>query len=110
MMPPSPIETDRGSPLAVALADCRSVAWSVFLFSAVINILMLAGPLYMLQVYDRVLVSGSVPTLVALSVFLVGAYGFQGILDLVRSRLVSRAALDPASRDIARGAPLAVSS
>ena len=53
---------------------------------------MLAGPLYMLQVYDRVLASRSVPTLVALTVFLVGAYVFQGVLDLVRSRVVVRVA------------------
>src|SRR5262245_6212121 len=53
---------------------------------------MLAGPLYMLQIYDRVLSSHSVPTLIALSVFLVGAYGFQAVLDLVRSRVVVRAA------------------
>ena len=53
---------------------------------------MLAGPLYMLPVYDRVLASRNVPTLVALTVFLVGAYAFQGILDLIRSRIVVRAA------------------
>ncbi|MBA3904712.1 MAG: type I secretion system permease/ATPase, partial [Rhodocyclaceae bacterium] len=61
------------------------------LFSGVVNLLMLAGPLYMLQVYDRVLVSQSVPTLIALSILLVGAYAFQGLLDLIRSRVVVRA-------------------
>ena len=75
-----------------ALKDCRQAFWSVALFSAVVNMLMLAGPLYMLQIYDRVLSSRSVPTLVALSVFLVGAYLFQGALDIVRSRIVVRAA------------------
>jgi ATP-binding cassette, subfamily C, type I secretion system permease/ATPase len=53
---------------------------------------MLAGPLYMLQIYDRVLSSRSIPTLVVLSIFLVGAYGFQGVLDLIRSRIIVRAA------------------
>lgn len=62
------------------------------LFSAVVNLLMLAGPIYMLQVYDRVLASRSLSTLVALTVFLVGAYAFQGILDLIRARIVVRAA------------------
>ena len=62
------------------------------LFSAIVNLLMLAGPIYMLQVYDRVLASRNVPTLVALTVFLVGAYAFQGILDLIRSRIVVRGA------------------
>ena len=80
------------SPLAAALADCRRAFWGVALFSAIVNLLMLAGPIYMLQVYDRVLASRNVPTLVALTVFLVGAYAFQGILDLIRSRIVVRGA------------------
>ena len=62
------------------------------MFSGVVNVLMLAGPLYMLQIYDRVLASRSVPTLIALTVFLVGAYAFQGALDVIRSRVVVRAA------------------
>src|ERR671935_2524711 len=78
--------------VAAALRDCRRAFASVSLFSGVVNLLMLAGPLYMLQVYDRVLSSRSVPTLVALSIFLVGAYAFQGALDLIRSRVVVRAA------------------
>jgi ATP-binding cassette subfamily C protein PrsD len=58
--------------VAAALRDCRQASWSVALFSGLVNLLMLAGPLYMLRVYDRVLSSHSVPTLVALTVFLVG--------------------------------------
>jgi ATP-binding cassette subfamily C protein len=77
--------------LAAALRECRQAFWSVGLFSGVVNVLMLAGPLYMLQIYDRVLTSRSVPTLIALSVFLVGAYAFQATLDLIRSRVVVRA-------------------
>jgi len=68
------------------------VFWGVVIFSAVFNILMLAGPLYMLQVYDRVLASRSVPTLIGLTALLVFAYAFQAILDLLRSRVVVRAA------------------
>jgi ATP-binding cassette subfamily C protein len=78
--------------VAAALADCRKAFWSVALFSAVVNLLMLAGPIYMLQIYDRVLASRSVPTLIALSVFLVGAFAFQGLLDVIRSRVIVRAA------------------
>jgi PrtD family type I secretion system ABC transporter len=78
--------------VAKALGDCRRAFWSVALFSGAVNLLMLAGPLYMLQVYDRVLASRSVPTLVALTVFLIGAYGFQAIFDLIRTRIVVRAA------------------
>src|SRR5882757_8771661 len=79
--------------LAAALGECKRTFGSVALFSGVVNLLMLAGPLYMLQVYDRVLSSRSVPTLVALSIFLVGAYAFQGVLDLIRSRIVVRSAM-----------------
>ncbi len=78
--------------VAAALKECRQAFTSVAIFSGVANMIMLAGPLYMLQVYDRVLASRSVPTLVALSLFLVIAYAFQGGLDVVRSRLVVRIA------------------
>jgi ATP-binding cassette subfamily C protein len=78
--------------VAAALKDSRRAFWSVAVFSGAVNLLMLAGPLYMLQIYDRVLASRSVPTLVALSVLLVGAYMFQGVLDIVRGRIVVRAA------------------
>jgi ATP-binding cassette subfamily C protein len=78
--------------LVAALRDCRHAFVGVAVFSGMVNLLMLAGPLYMLQIYDRVLTSRSVPTLVALSVFLVGAYGFQGILDFIRTRVVGRSA------------------
>ena len=78
--------------VAAALRDCRQAFWNVAFFSGLVNLLMLAGPLYMLQIYDRVLSSHSVPTLVALTVFVVGAYAFQGGLDLIRSRVVVRAA------------------
>src|SRR3569832_506722 len=57
-----------------------------------VNLLMLAGPLYMLQVYDRVLTSKSIPTLVALSAFLIFAYGFQGAFEVIRSSLTVRIA------------------
>lgn len=78
--------------VSAALRDCRRAFWSVALFSGVVNILMLAGPLYMLQIYDRVLSSRSVPTLIALTIFLVGALAFQGLLDMIRARIVVRAA------------------
>ena len=78
--------------LAAALRDCRRAFFGVAVFSGMVNLLMLAGPLYMLQIYDRVLTSRSVPTLIALSVFLVGAYGFQGALDFIRTRVVGRSA------------------
>jgi PrtD family type I secretion system ABC transporter len=57
-----------------------------------INILMLTGPLFMLQVFDRVLSSGSVPTLLALTLLVVVLYALYGFLEFVRSRVVARVA------------------
>src|SRR5262245_42372994 len=78
--------------VAAAFRECRRALAGVALLSGIANLLMLAGPLYMLQVYDRVLTSRSVPTLVALSMLLVGVYVFQGMFDSIRSRLVVRTA------------------
>jgi len=78
--------------IAAAFKDCRRAFWSVALFSATVNMLMFAGPLYMLQVYDRVLASHSVPTLIALSALLCGAFALQAVMDLIRSRVVTRSA------------------
>lgn len=60
------------------------------LFSALINLLMLTGSVYMLQVYDRVLPSGSVPTLLGLFAVVVVLYALLGVYDLLRQRLLSR--------------------
>lgn len=55
-----------------------------------VNILMLTGPLFMMQVYDRVLASGSVPTLIALIVIVTAAYAYYGFLEYVRARILVR--------------------
>ena len=60
------------------------------LLSLATNLLVLTGPLFMLQVYDRVLASRSVPTLVALFVLVAGTYAFLALLDLLRSRMAFR--------------------
>jgi PrtD family type I secretion system ABC transporter len=78
------------SELAEALRRCRHAFIGVGLVSGLINILMLTGPLFMLQVYDRVLPSHSVPTLIGLAVLTVGLFSFQGILDACRSRILLR--------------------
>ncbi|UXN58110.1 type I secretion system permease/ATPase [Phyllobacterium zundukense] len=62
----------------------------VALLSGTTNILMLTGPLFMMQVYDRVLASRSVPTLVALSILAIGLYAFIGLLEIIRSRILAR--------------------
>jgi PrtD family type I secretion system ABC transporter len=63
---------------------------SIFLFSCVVNILMLTGPLFMLQIYDRVLTSGSVPTLLALTAIVVLLYAYYGFLEYIRGRIMVR--------------------
>ncbi|HSF63566.1 MAG TPA: type I secretion system permease/ATPase, partial [Paracoccaceae bacterium] len=62
-----------------------------FLFGVVVNVLMLTGPLYMLQVYDRVLAARSVETLVALSLIAGMAFLAMGVTDHVRGRILARA-------------------
>ena len=79
------------NPYRVAKAKLRRTFVFVGLFSAAINLLMLTGPVYMLQVYDRVLSSGSVATLQGLFVIVVILYSFLGIYDFLRARLLSRA-------------------
>ncbi|WP_119462593.1 type I secretion system permease/ATPase [Rhodospirillaceae bacterium SYSU D60014] len=78
------------SVVAAALRSCRGAFLGIGLFSGMINILMLTGPLFMLQVYDRVLASRSVPTLVVLLGLVAVLYAFQGALDFIRSRLLLR--------------------
>ncbi len=76
--------------LSAVRAESRRLYWAVGLFSVFVNLLMLTGPLYMLQVYDRVLGSRSVETLVALSLLVLFLYGSMGILDHARGRVAAR--------------------
>lgn len=59
-------------------------------FSVFVNLLMLTGPLYMLQVYDRVLGSRSEATLIALTLLMTGLYAIMGVLDHARARVAAR--------------------
>ncbi|MGF1619234.1 MAG: hypothetical protein ACFCUR_01320 [Rhodomicrobiaceae bacterium] len=72
------------------LASMRSAIVGIAAFSGVINLLALTGSLFMLQIYDRVLPSQSVPTLIALTAIVAGLFLFQGGLDIIRSRLLVR--------------------
>lgn len=63
---------------------------AIGVFSFFVNLLMLTGPMFMLQVYDRVLGSRSEETLVALLVLVAGLYFLMGILDYVRGRVAAR--------------------
>ena len=73
-----------------ALKSCRGVFVCLGVFSGVINVLMLTGSFFMLQVYDRVLPSQSVPTLVGLAVLATALYVLQGTLELIRNRVSVR--------------------
>lgn len=70
--------------------ESRSLYWMVAIFSFFVNLLMLTGPLYMLNIYDRVLSSRSFETLIALSVLVAFLYAMMGILDFVRGRIMGR--------------------
>ena len=72
-----------------ALQACRRHIGFVLLFSAVLNLLYLAPSIYMLQVYDRVLTSGGILTLIYLSLVLVAALGTLAFLDGSRVRLLA---------------------
>jgi ATP-binding cassette, subfamily C, type I secretion system permease/ATPase len=85
-------EQARRSGLSTAFRTCRAALANAALFSCIINLLMLAGPLFMLQVYDRVLASKSVPTLVVLTMLVGGLFVFLGLFDIIRSRIAVRAA------------------
>jgi ATP-binding cassette subfamily C protein EexD len=76
--------------LEAVLHNCRSSFFSVGLFSMFINLLMLVPAFYMLQVYDRVVTSGSVPTLVMLTLVMLLLMITMGGLEWVRSRIMVR--------------------
>jgi ATP-binding cassette subfamily C protein len=80
------------SELATALAGYRHAFIGIAVFTAAINVLQLTGSLFMLEVYDRVLPGRSVPTLVAISILALVMFGFQGLLDFVRGRVLVRIA------------------
>jgi ATP-binding cassette subfamily C protein PrsD len=80
----------RTLPATIALKRRIPDLRAVGVFSAVISILTLTGSFYMLQVYDRVLVSRSVETLLVLSLIALLAFSLQGLLDALRLRMLSR--------------------
>ena len=89
-MSTTPIDQNKAPSTRELLGFGAGVLFSLFVFSCVVNILMLTGPLFMLQVYDRVLTSGSVPTLLALSAIVLAMYLFYGFLEYIRGRVMIR--------------------
>ena len=92
-----PVETQASDPPSLDADAIRSATRGAFLGAAgisfFVNILMLTGPLFMLQVYDRVLTSKSVPTLMALLMLTALLFVFMGILDFLRARVLVRIGL-----------------
>ena len=70
-----------GLEIRAALGESRRLFFSIGLFSVFVNLLMLTGPLFMLQVYDRVLTSRSQATLTALIVIVAFLFLMMGLLD-----------------------------
>lgn len=98
---PSP----RPSPNLTLPEVLKGTIGSLLLFSMFVNLLALTGPIFMLQVYDRVLSSGSVETLVGLAALMAGLYGFFGLLEWIRGRVMSRVG---ARLDLAQSGPVAL--
>lgn len=76
----------------LTLKKLRREFWVLCAFSCAIGLLFLTGPLYMMQVYDRVLNSQSIPTLLGLTLLIVVLYAAMGVLEWVRNCLFSMAA------------------
>lgn len=79
-------------PVGLRLHESAQRMIGIAAFSGVVNVLMLSGSLYMLQVYDRVIPSRSVATLAGLSVMVLSAYLMQGYFDALRARMLGRVA------------------
>ncbi|MDB5589470.1 MAG: type secretion system permease/ATPase [Devosia sp.] len=75
---------------AMLKAEFKGIGIFLFWISGIINVLALTGSFYMLQIYDRALTSGSVQTLVALSMLAIGLYLSQGVFDIIRSQILVR--------------------
>ena len=82
---------DGAAEIRAALAESRRLFVSIGLFSVFVNMLMLTGPLFMLQIYDRVLTSRSEATLVALIGIVAFLFLAMGLLDHARARVLARA-------------------
>ncbi|ACA17721.1 type I secretion system ATPase [Methylobacterium sp. 4-46] len=78
---------------ASALSRCKYALLGVALMSGLVNILYLTGSFFMLEIYDRVIPSRSVPTLVGLMTLALVLYVFQGMLETLRSRVLTRIAM-----------------
>ena len=84
-------EKNQSITIGKAFSKIRPIVIWVSIFSIFTNALMLTGPIYMLQIYDRVLSSQSVQTLMGLTLIIIFLYGCGGLLDFFRSRSMAQA-------------------
>src|SRR5262249_11599011 len=87
---PNPAPQAADDPVSRGLHESARRMIGIEVFSGVINLLMLSGSLYMLQVYDRVIPSRNLATLAGLSLMVLFAYLMQGYFDALRSRMLCR--------------------
>jgi ATP-binding cassette subfamily C protein len=85
-----PSKRELRSQVWAAIGSLKGAGWAIAIISGTVNLLALTGAFYMLQVYDRVLLSKSIPTLVALSLLALGLFIFQGALEIARSQMLVR--------------------
>jgi PrtD family type I secretion system ABC transporter len=82
--------TEQGNDVQKALRACRGAFGIIMAFSLAINVLMLASPLYMMQVYDRVLASRSGDTLLMLTIITALAIGVTALIEAIRAQMLVR--------------------
>ncbi|WP_082507650.1 type I secretion system permease/ATPase [Methylobacterium sp. Leaf113] len=76
--------------ITAAISKCRLAFLFVAITSGLINILYLTASFFMLEVYDRVIPSRSIPTLVGLGLLALVLYAFQGLFETLRTRILGR--------------------
>lgn len=81
------------NPLAAAYAKFRAIIFTTFVFSFAINCLLFVAPLYMLQIYDRVLGTRNETTLVMISLIALFLMMVYGVMEFIRSRMLVRAGM-----------------
>jgi ATP-binding cassette, subfamily C, type I secretion system permease/ATPase len=87
---PRRLQDSPAAALSAALTSCRGAFIATGLISGMSNVLMLTGAMFMLEIYDRVLPSRSIHTLIGLAILAIGLFAALGALDLIRGRILTR--------------------
>lgn len=92
VLDPEHPDYDPRDEFAAAIRNTKHMLWTAAGFSGAVNLLYLASPIYLIQVYNRVIPSGSMATLAALTIALVAALATMAVMDACRARILIRAA------------------